>query len=150
MAHDITLHTVVNIKLEDGRKIWTTVGRMIFCQAIYYDYTDASAEDDSYITDEEILAQKKLERRTLGIPVELTKAMIANPKSYLVGKKQLSQIVEKCFKLRGTTPTATMLDNVKALGYKYSTISGLTTSVFDMNIPTEKQAILHEAEKTCY
>lgn len=147
VAHDITLHTVVNIKLEDGRKIWTTVGRMIFCQAIYYDYTDASAEDDSYITDEEILAQKKLERRTLGIPVELTKAMIANPKSYLVGKKQLSQIVEKCFKLRGTTPTATMLDNVKALGYKYSTISGLTTSVFDMNIPTEKQAILHEAEK---
>src|SRR5699024_548861 len=83
VAHDITLHTVVNIKLEDGRKIWTTVGRMIFCQAIYYDYTDASAEDDSYITDEEILAQKKLERRTLGIPVELTKAMIANPKSYL-------------------------------------------------------------------
>ncbi len=73
--------------------------------------------------------------------------MIGNPKSYLVGKKQLSQIVEKCFKLRGTTPTATMLDNVKALGYKYSTISGLTTSVFDMNIPTEKKDILDEAGK---
>ena len=42
---------------------------------------------------------------------------------------------------------ATMLDNVKALGYKYSTISGLTTSVFDMNIPSEKQEIMHEAEK---
>ena len=74
--------------------------------------------------------------------------MLKNPKKpYLVGKKQLSQIVEKCFRLRGTTPTATMLDNVKALGYKYSTISGLTTSVFDMNIPSEKQEIMHEAEK---
>ena len=147
VAHDITLQTVVNIKLESGEKIWTTVGRMIFCQAIYYDYADSSAQDDSYITDPEILAQKKLERRTLGIPMELTKEMVCNPKSYLVGKKQLSKIVEKCFKLRGTTPTATMLDNVKALGYKYSTISGLTTSVFDMNIPSEKQEILHEAEK---
>ena len=40
-----------------------------------------------------------------------------------------------------------MLDNVKALGYKYSTISGLTTSVFDMNIPSEKKDILDEAGK---
>ncbi len=147
VAHDITLQTVVNIKLENGEKIWTTVGRMIFCQAIYYDYADNSAQDDSYITDPEILAQKQLTRRTLGIPEGLTKEMITNPKSYLVGKKQLSQIVEKCFKLRGTTPTAVMLDNVKALGYKYSTISGLTTSVFDMNIPTEKEAIMRAAEK---
>ena len=148
VAHDIALHTVVNIKQADGSKIWTTVGRLIFCQAIYYDYTDSSAvRDDANITDSEILAEKQLERRTLGIPKALTTDMLKNPKSYLVGKKQLSQIVEKCFKLRGTTPTATMLDNVKALGYKYSTISGLTTSVFDMNIPAEKQEILHEAEK---
>ena len=148
VAHDITLHTVINVRQPDGSKVWTTVGRMIFCQAIYYDYTDASAEDDSDIIDAELLAQKKVERRTLGIPVALTADMLKNPKKpYLVGKKQLSQIVEKCFRLRGTTPTATMLDNVKALGYKYSTISGLTTSVFDMNIPSEKQEIMHEAEK---
>ncbi|MCM1194572.1 MAG: DNA-directed RNA polymerase subunit beta' [Firmicutes bacterium] len=147
VAKDITLQTVVNIQLEDGRKIWTTVGRMIFCQAIYYDYTDSSAESDEGIIDAEILQQKAIERRTLGISPELTKDMIGNPKSYLVGKKQLSQIVEKCFKLRGTTPTATMLDNVKALGYKYSTISGLTTSVFDMNIPSQKKAILDDAGK---
>ena len=148
VAHDITLHTVINVRQQDGSKVWTTVGRMIFCQAIYYDYADASAEDDSDIIDAELLAQKKVERRTLGIPVALTADMLKNPKKpYLVGKKQLSQIVEKCFRLRGTTPTATMLDNVKALGYKYSTISGLTTSVFDMNIPSEKQEIMHEAEK---
>ena len=149
VAHDITLHTVVNIQMEDGSKIWTTVGRLIFCQAIYYDYVDSSAEklDAETIRDPEVLAQKTVERHTLGIRKDLTADMIANPKSYLVGKKQLSQIVEKCFKLRGTTPTATMLDNVKALGYKYSTISGLTTSVFDMNIPEKKKTILHEAEQ---
>ncbi len=146
VAHDITLHTVVNIKLDDGSKIWTTVGRFIFCQAIYYDFADSSAQDDSYITDPEILAEKQQERYTLGIPRALSQEMLRNPKSYLVGKKQLSKIVEKCFKLRGTTPTATMLDNVKALGYKYSTISGLTTSVFDMNIPAEKQEILRDGE----
>ncbi len=146
VTHEITLQTVVNIQLEDGSKIWTTVGRMIFCQAIYYDYADASAEkDDQYIKDPAALAQKQFERRTLGIKIELTKENIGNPKSYLVGKKQLSQIVEKCFRLRGTTPTAVMLDNVKALGYKYSTISGLTTSVFDMNIPGEKKHILEDA-----
>ena len=147
VAKDITLHTVVNIALEDGQKIWTTVGRMIFCQAIYYDYVDGSAEQDNqYITDPEIIAKNAIERKTLGIPMALTADMIGNPKAHLVGKKQLSKIVEKCFKLRGTSPTAVMLDNVKALGYKYSTISGLTTSVFDMNIPQEKKAILDVAE----
>ena len=147
VAKDITLHTVVNIALEDGKKIWTTVGRMIFCQAIYYDYVDGSAEPDSpYITDPQIIAKNALDRKTLGIPMALTANMIGNSKSYLVGKKQLSQIVEKCFKLRGTSPTAIMLDNVKALGYKYSTISGLTTSVFDMNIPGQKKNILESAE----
>ena len=149
VAHDITLHTVVNIQTEEGKKIWTTVGRLIFCQAIYVDETDVKAEkyDAETLKDPEVLAQKTLERHTLGIRKDLTKEMLANPKSYLIGKKQLSQIVEKCYKLRGTTPTATMLDNVKALGYKYSTISGLTTSVFDMNIPEKKKAILQEAEQ---
>ncbi|MCH5160216.1 MAG: DNA-directed RNA polymerase subunit beta', partial [Clostridiales bacterium] len=146
--HDITLHTVVNIQLKDGRKIWTTVGRLIFCQAIYYDYADSSAEkEDESIRDPELLAQRELERRTLGIPMELTKDVIGNPDKYVVGKKQLSKIVEKCFKRRGTTPTAVMLDNVKTLGYKYSTVSGLTTSVFDMHVPKQKKQILADAEK---
>ena len=147
VAKDITLHTVVNIQLDNGQKIWTTVGRMIFCQAIYYDYADGTAEVVPYITDPEVLAKRALERRTLGIPMEITPEMLSDTKKYLVGKKQLSNMVGKCFKLRGTTPTAVMLDNVKALGYKYSTISGLTTSVFDMAIPSEKASILEESEQ---
>jgi len=121
--HDVSLHKVIVVRMknDDGtcKRVLSTVGRMIFCQAI---------PDD------------------LGITPELTFDMIAGKKN-LVGKKQLSKIIEKCFKLHGTTPTAQMLDNVKALGYKYSTISGLTTSVFDMNIPQDKYAILHDAEQ---
>ena len=120
---DITLHSVILVRrpTQDGgfKKILTTVGRMIFCQAIPND---------------------------LGVTEELTFDMIAANKN-LVGKKQLSQIVEKCFKKHGTTETAQMLDNVKALGYKYSTISGLTTSVFDMNIPAQKKETLELAEQ---
>lgn len=65
----------------------------------------------------------------------------------LVGKKQLSQIVEKCFKMKGSTKTAEVLDNIKALGFKYSTIGAITTSVFDMHVPKEKYSILQRAEE---
>ena len=63
-----------------------------------------------------------------------------------MGKKQLSKIVDACFKTHGSKSCAEVLDNIKALGYKYSTIGALTTSVFDMKMPGEKEEILHEAE----
>ena len=66
---------------------------------------------------------------------------------FLVGKKQLGQIVEKCFKYKGSTETAVVLDKIKAQGFKYSTIGALTTSVFDMHIPKEKNEIIADAEK---
>ncbi len=65
---------------------------------------------------------------------------------FIVKKKQLSQIVERCFKLKGATEVSRVLDKVKALGYKYSTISAITTSVFDMKIPGDKKEILADAE----
>ena len=124
VSHAITLQTVivVRIALPEGgyKRILTTVGRMIFCSVIPND---------------------------IGVSQELTFAELDNPKQpFLIGKKQLSALVEKCFKLHGTADTAKMLDDVKALGYKYSTISGLTTSVFDMKIPSEKKEILEDAE----
>ena len=64
----------------------------------------------------------------------------------LVGKKQLSKIVDACFKTHGSKSCAEVLDNIKALGYKYSTIGAITTSVFDMHMPESKQEILREAE----
>ncbi len=63
-----------------------------------------------------------------------------------VGKKQLGRIVERCFKTGGAPRAAEVLDKIKALGYKYSTIGAVTTSVFDMHIPDAKKAIVEETE----
>ncbi len=67
-------------------------------------------------------------------------------KALAIGKKQLSQIIDNCFKFHGATETAMMLDKVKALGYKYSTIGAITTSVFDMHIPGDKKELIRQAE----
>ncbi len=68
-------------------------------------------------------------------------------KAMAIGKKQLSLIVDNCFKYHGATETATTLDKIKALGYKYSTIGAITASVFDMHIPGAKKDIINEAEE---
>ena len=64
-----------------------------------------------------------------------------------VGKKQLGKIVEKCFKTGGAPRAADVLDKIKTLGYKYSTVGAITTSVFDMHIPEAKKAIVKETEE---
>ena len=65
----------------------------------------------------------------------------------LVGKKDLQKIVGACFKKRGASCAADVLDKIKALGFKYSTIGAVTTSVFDMHMPKEKAPVLKEAEE---
>ena len=65
----------------------------------------------------------------------------------LVGKKDLQKIVGACFKRHGASCAADVLDKIKALGYKYSTVGAITTSVFDMHMPKEKAAILSDAEQ---
>ncbi len=65
----------------------------------------------------------------------------------LVGKKDLQKIVGACFKARGASCAADVLDKIKALGFKYSTIGAITTSVFDMHMPKEKAVILKAAEE---
>ncbi|RKI38784.1 DNA-directed RNA polymerase subunit beta' [bacterium D16-51] len=65
-----------------------------------------------------------------------------------VGKKQLKQILEKCINAHGATGTAETMDNIKALGYKYSTRAAMTVSISDMTVPKAKKTILEDAEKT--
>ena len=67
-----------------------------------------------------------------------------------VGKKQLGKIVERCFKTGGAPRAADVLDKIKTLGYKYSTIGAITTSVFDMHIPDEKKQIVAETEQKVF
>ncbi|MBQ3116311.1 MAG: DNA-directed RNA polymerase subunit beta' [Clostridia bacterium] len=64
----------------------------------------------------------------------------------LTCKKDLQKIVGACFKRHGASCAADVLDKVKALGFKYSTVGAITTSVFDMHMPKDKAAILKEAE----
>jgi DNA-directed RNA polymerase subunit beta' len=101
--------------------ITTTVGRVIFNDAIPQD---------------------------LGLtPRNKPEDMLDLEVDYLVGKKQLSQIVENCFKLKGATEVSLVLDKIKDLGFKYSTVGAVTASVFDMTIPEKKAELIKEAEK---
>ena len=65
----------------------------------------------------------------------------------VVKKKQLGQIIDCCIRARGTAECAEMLDNIKAMGYKYSTQASFSLSVYHMTIPPEKKDYLAEAQK---
>ena len=67
---------------------------------------------------------------------------------FLVGKKQLKQILEKVINTHGATATAEVLDAVKAIGYKYSTRAAMTVSISDMTVPPEKPEIIADAQAT--
>ena len=65
-----------------------------------------------------------------------------------VGKKQLKQILEKVINTHGATKTAEVLDNIKAMGYKYSTRAAMTVSISDMTVPPQKPLMIKEAQDT--
>ena len=65
----------------------------------------------------------------------------------LVGKKQLSKIVDQCFHTQGEHRTAQVLDAIKALGFKYSTVGAITVSVSDIKVPACKETMLAEADE---
>ena len=125
---DIGLHTMIKVKCTgvlNGKiasKInITTVGRIIFNQSIPQDLG--------------ILDRSKPENR------------FALEVDYLVNKKQLGIIVDRCIKVHGTQKTSKVLDEIKALGYKYSTKGAITIAVGDAVIPPAKKEIISEAEK---
>ena len=66
--------------------------------------------------------------------------------SFLVGKKQLGKIIDKCIRKHGFTVATEMLDRVKALGYKYSTKGAISVSIADMVVPEKKYELVREAE----
>ncbi|TQI65539.1 DNA-directed RNA polymerase subunit beta' [Clostridium sp. KNHs216] len=131
MAYDsktVGLHAKIKVRRtmeingeEISRLVDTTVGRMIFNRPIPQDlgYIDRSNPDN------------------------LFKYEI----DFLVGKKQLGVIIDKCIKAHGTAQTADVLDSIKSQGYKYSTLSAITVAVSDATIPPEKKQIIDAAEK---
>ena len=109
----------VNGKKVSGR-VRSTVGKIIFNEAIPQDLGFTSREKDEDFVKYEI--------------------------DKVVTKKVLQKIVDACFKRHGASCAADVLDKIKALGYKYSTIGAITTSVFDMHIPAKKADIIKGAE----
>ena len=118
MAYDakaISLHAKIKVRrtLELGEEtisklIETTVGRIIFNQPIPQDLGFVDRSDPEHLFDLEI--------------------------DFLVGKKQLGKIIDRCIKVHGTAKTSEVLDNIKAQGYKYSTQSGITVAVCDATV----------------
>ena len=67
---------------------------------------------------------------------------------FLVAKKQLKQILEKVINVHGATKTAEVLDDIKSMGYKYSTRAAMTVSISDMTVPPQKPEMIAQAEST--
>ena len=127
-AHIVGLHAKIKVRRTmeiDGkmvsRLVDTTVGRMIFNRPIPQDlgFVDRSDPENRFKFEIE----------------------------FLVGKKQLGKIIDKCIKVHGVPKTSEVLDAVKAQGYKYSTKSAITVAVCDATIPPQKKEIISEAEK---
>ena len=132
--HYVTLHAKIRCKVkkeflqEDGSKkeeegiIETTVGRLLFNEIIPQDlgFIDRSLPENRFLP--EI--------------------------NFLVKKKNLKQILEKVMDVHGAMQTALTLDDIKSIGYKFSTRAAMTVSIHDMTVPETKETLLEEAQKT--
>ena len=123
----------VRLNEKTGRRevvgiIRTTIGRLI--------YNDGLPQDLDFVHRDTPQSYLRL---------ELDAEFIGNKRA--IGKKHLSKIVEACFKTGAAPKASYVLDAIKERGYKYSTLAALTTSVFDMKIPEEKQEIVAQAEE---
>ncbi len=123
----VALHAPVKIRMtrEAGgnrlsKIITTTVGRVLFNEPIPQDLGFVDRTDPENQFELEV--------------------------SFLVRKKELGKIIDRCIARHGTAKTAEVLDRIKALGFKYSTKSAITVAVIDAVIPPEKQQYLDEAE----
>lgn len=124
---EVDVHAKVKVKLSkviNGEKIYriidTTPGKLLFNESIPQDlgFIDRSIPENEF----------KLEV------------------DFLVGKKNLGKIIDKCYLKHGPTKTSIMLDKIKAKGYHYSSIGAITVSTSDMTVPPEKKTLLNEAQ----
>ena len=131
LAYDagvVTLHSPIKVRLSkevDGvtkyKLVNTTVGRLIYNEAIPQDLGFVDRSDPEQMFEPEI--------------------------NFVVGKKQLGKIIDRCISKHGFTVSAGMLDAIKDLGYHYSTIGSLTVAIADMTVPHKKYELIGETEK---
>ncbi len=142
----VGLHAPVKVRItrrvngtEKTGLIDATVGRLIFNEKIPQDLGFVDRSDPAHELDLEI-GDNVLKKPAV-------KAKIDDNVEPGVDKKLLGKIINASIKIHGITETATLLDDVKAMGYKYSTIGAVTVCVDDMQIPEAKKQYLAEAEE---
>lgn len=128
-AKDVDIHAAIKVKVSkitNGEKrygiIDTTLGKLIFNESIPQNlgFVDRTLPENEF----------KLEI------------------DFLVSKKNLGNIIDKCYTLYGPSETSKMLDNIKAKGYHFSTIGAVTVAVSDMEVPEIKKELLANADNT--
>ena len=127
---EATLHSRVKVRvsktMSDGTvktgTIDSTIGRFIF--------NEISPQDLGFV-------DRSIPENELKLEVD-----------FHVAKKQLKQILEKVINVHGATQTAVTLDDIKAIGYKYSTRAAMTVSISDMTVPESKPKLIEEAQAT--
>ena len=124
--HEVGIHSKIYVRVSkeiDGEiktaKIETSVGRIIFNQGIPQDLGFIDREEDPF--------QYEI--------------------SFPVMKKSMGQIIERVIRKHGLTESAEVIDYIKALGFKYSTLAGITFSMNDVKVPEAKKGLLKEADK---
>ena len=130
-------------------RVKTTVGRIIYNEAIPQDLGFVQRNTKEDYLKYEIGGSNKCDLSLLKDRYQAEvdgKLIRQEQEDEPVGKKMISKIVDRCFKTGGAPKAADVLDKIKALGYKYSTIGAITTSVFDMHIPAAKKPLIAEAE----
>ena len=124
--HDVTIHAKIFVRVTkqiDGKlktgKIETSVGRIIFNQGIPQDLGFIDRKEDPF-------------QFEINFPVM---------------KKSMGEIIERVIRTHGLTESAEVIDYIKALGYKYATLAGITYSMDDVKVPAAKKELLAEADK---
>ena len=124
----ITLHSKIMVKMtkmingeEISGEVESTLGRLIFNEILPQDlgYVDRTVEENLLLPEVD----------------------------FHVGKKQLKDILQHVINTHGTTTTAEVLDDIKAMGYKYSTRAAMTVSISEMTVPPIKKQLIADAEK---
>ena len=126
----ITLHAKIKVKRRGFKPDGTPISQIIECTMGRLLFNEIILQDLGFV-------DRSKEENLLKLEID-----------FHVGKKQLKQILDKCINIHGATKTAEVLDDIKALGYKFSTIGALTVSISDMTVPEEKKEILEKAQNT--
>lgn len=150
---ELTLHARIAVPVDSfkyklftenqkGKYLVTTVGKIKFNEILPDSFAFINEPTDDNISN--ITPNKYFLDRGTNIPEAIKEMPLVKP----FAKGTLEKIIAQVFKRYKTTETSTMLDNLKDLGFKYSTISGITVSMADVETSKKKPEIVAEAQKT--